>query len=309
MKSRLRFPGAVVLGKESAVAWLRIAVCALLIPAFAGAADLTIQRLALHDYEDGPLIAGGYEYLPGETVWMSGRVTGFSRAVVDKEEALDHVRLTWQLRATDPGGILIGPPLRGAIEETLRPEDKTWIPKFVVNFSIPQYAVRGIYKIAVTIRDDVSKSEVPGQIEFRVRGDDPPPADVAFGQRNFRFLAKEDDRFALRPPVYKQGASLFARFDIVGHKFDGNNHFAVEYGISILSPPNAEGVSKALFKQESAATESGESFYPQRWVPGGFRIDLDKDVPVGEHTLVLTLRDKVAGTTQEFQQTFTVQAQ
>jgi hypothetical protein len=198
--------------------------------------------------------------------------------------------------------------MRGVVEETLRPEDKTWVPKIVASFVIPQYAVRGIYKIPVTIRDDVSKAEVSGQVEFRVRGEEPPPAGVAFGQRNFRFLAKEDDRFALRPPVYKQGASLFARFDIVGHKFDGNNHFSVEYGISILGPPNAEGASKPLFSQESAATESGESFYPQRWVPGGFRIDLDKDVPVGEHTLVLTLRDKIANTTQEFRQTFTVQA-
>lgn len=284
-----------------------LAICALLFPVFAGAADLAIQRLALHDYEDGPLIAAGYEYLPGETVWLSARIGGFSREVVDQEAALDHVRLTWQLRAMDPGGVLIVPPLRGVVEETLRPEDKTWVPRFVVSFAIPQYAVRGLYKIPVTIRDDVSKAEVTGQIEFRVRADDPPPADTVFGTRNFRFLAKEDDRFALRPPVYQQGASLFARFDIIGHKFEGNNHFAVEYGISILGPPNAEGVSKPLFVQESAATETGESFYPQRWVPGGFRIDLDKDVPVGEHTLVLTLRDKIANATQEFRQTFTVQ--
>jgi hypothetical protein len=287
--------------------WSRLAICVSLVPALAAGADLAIQRLALHDYEDGPLIAAGYEYLPGETVWLSGRLAGFTREAVDKEAALDHVRLTWQVRANDPGGVLIGPPLRGVIEETLRPEDKTWVPKFVVSFVVPQYAVRGIYKIPVAIRDDVSKAEVSGQVEFRVRGDDPPPASAAFGTRNFRFLAKEEDRFALRPPVYKQGASLFARFDIVGHKFDGNNHFAVEYGISILGPPNAEGVAKPLFAQESAATETGESFYPQRWVPGGFRIDLDKDVPVGEHTLVLTLRDKVAGVTQELRENFTVQ--
>ena len=291
------------------MSWLRLAICAVLASAFAAGADLAIQRLALHDYEDGPLITPGYEYLPGETVWLSVRVGGFGREVVDKDAALDHVRVTWQLRAADPGGTLIMPPMRGVVEETLRPEDKTWAPKIVASFVIPQYAVRGVYKVPITIRDDVSKAEVSGQTEFRVRGEDPPPSDAQFGQRNFRFLAKEEDRFALRPAVYKQGASLFARFDIVGHKFDGNNHFSVEYGISILGPPNAEGVSKPLFVQESAATENGESFYPQRWVPGGFRIDLDKDVPLGEHTLVLTLRDKVAGVTQEFREPFTVQPQ
>jgi hypothetical protein len=281
--------------------------CAWMVAALASGADLAIQRLALHDYEDGPLIAAGYEYLPGETVWLSGRMAGFAREEQDKEAALDHVRLTWQVRATDPSGTLVVPPIRGVIEETLRPEDKTWTPKFVVSFVVPPYAVRGRYKIPVTIRDDVAKTEVTGQVEFRVRGEDAPPADSAFGPRDFRFLAKEDDRFALRPAIYKQGASLFARFDIVGYKFEGNNHFAVDYGISILGPPNAEGVAKPLFVQESAATESAESFYPQRWVPGGFRIDLEKDVPLGEHTLVLTLRDKVGGATQELRETFTVQ--
>src|SRR3954468_9968304 len=91
------FPGARS-SKESVVL-LRAAVFALLIPMFAAGADLAIQRLALHDYEDGPLVALGYEYLPGETVWLSGRLNGFAREVVDKESALDHVRLTWQLRA------------------------------------------------------------------------------------------------------------------------------------------------------------------------------------------------------------------
>ena len=286
-----------------------------MLPVLAAGADLAIQRLALHDYEDGPLVTPGYEYLPGETVWLSVRVAGFGREAVDKDAAgplgliLNEVRVTWQLRAADPGGILIVPPMRGVVEETLRPEDKTWVPKIVASFAIPQHAVKGIYKVPITVRDDISKAEVAGQIEFRVRGDDPPPANAEFGQRNFRFLAKEEDRFALRPAVYKQGASLFARFDIIGHKFEGNNHFSVEYGISIIGPPNADGVSKPLFVQESAATETGESFYPQRWVPGGFRVDLDKDVPVGEHTLVLTLRDKIAGTAQEFRQAFTVQPQ
>jgi hypothetical protein len=270
-------------------------------------ADLGFQRLALHEYEDGPLVHSTYEYQAGETVWLSVRMAGFQREEQDKDAGLEHVRLTWQVRATDPGGVLIVPPLRGVVEETLRPEDKAWVPKFVVSFVVPQHAVRGTYRIPVTVRDDVAKTEASGQLEFRVRGEDAPPAGTAFGLRNFRFLAKEDDRFALRPAVYKQGAALFARYDIVGYKFEGNNHFAVDYGVSILGPPDAEGIAKPLYVQETAATESAESFYPQRWVPGGFGLNLDKDVPVGEHTLVLTLRDKVGGTVQEFRQTFSVQ--
>jgi hypothetical protein len=284
-----------------------LAACAVLTAALAAGADLAIQRLALHDYEDGPLITPGYEYLPGETVWLSVRVNGFQREVQDKDVGLDHVRITWQLRATDPVGTLIAPPLRGVVEETLRPEDKTWVPKVVTSFEVPQYAVRGIYKVPVTVRDDVAKTETAGQIEFRVRGEDAPPVGTPFGLRNFRFLATEDARLPLRPVVYKQGTSLFARFDMLGYKFEGNNHFSVDYGISILGPPNAEGIAKPLFTQESAAQEASESFYPRRWLPCGFRIDLEKDVPVGEHTLVLTLRDKLSNTTQEFRETFRVE--
>lgn len=286
---------------------LRLAISAWIVAALAGGTDLAIQRLALHQYEDGPLISPGYEYLPGETVWFSARMNGFLRETQDQDAGLDHVRLTWQLRASDPGGTLVAPPMRGVIEETLRPEDKTWVPKFIVSFQVPQYAIRGTYKIPVTIRDDVAKTEVSGQMEFRVRGEDAPPAGTPFGLRNFRFLAKEDDRLALRPAVYKQGAALFARFDIIGYKFEGNNHYSVDYGLSILGPPNADGVTKPLYVQETAASESAESFYPQLWLPAGFGLNLDKDVPLGEHTLVLTLRDKLSGAMQEFRESFVVQ--
>ena len=286
---------------------LRTVVCAWLLASVAGGADLAIQRLALHDYEDGPLVTPGYEYLPGETVWFSGRVNGFLRETADKDAGLDHVRVTWQLRALDPAGTLLMPPMRGVVEETLRLEDKTWVPKFTASFEVPQYVVRGLYKIPVTIRDDLAKTEVSGQIEFRVRGEDTPAAGTAFGLRNFRFLANEDARQPLRPAVYKQGAALFARFDIVGHKLEGNNRFSVDYGISILGPPNADGLAKPLFFQESVAEETKDSFYPQRWVPCTFRLDMDKDVPTGEHTLVLTLRDKISGAVQEFRQSLQVQ--
>lgn len=286
---------------------LRVAVGVYWLASLAGGADLAIQRLALHDYEDGPLVAPGYEYLPGETVWFSGRVTGFLRETADQDAGLDHVRLTWQLRAQDPGGTLLMPPMRGVVEETLRPEDKSWVPKFAASFEVPQYAVRGLYKIPVTVRDDLAKTEVSGQIEFRVRGEDVPPAGTAFGLRNFRFLANENARQPLRPAVYKQGSALFVHFDIVGHKLEGNNRFSVDYGISILGPPGADGAAKPLFVQESAAEETKDSFYPQRWVSCDFRLDLDKDVPTGEHTLLLTLRDKVSGAVQEFRQPFQVQ--
>ncbi len=188
---------------------------------------------------------------------------------------------------------MITPPMRGSIEEVLLPEDKDWVPKFLVNFMVPQYAPRGTYKVPITIRDDLTKKDLNGQAEFRVRGDEPVPDNAPLGVRNFRFLANPDDRFGMQPVVYKPGSGLIARFDIVGYKTDGNNHFSVDYGISILGPANTDGVAKTMFKQDIAAMQESESYYAQRWVPGGFGINLDPDVPLGEQTLVLTIRDKV----------------
>ena len=270
------------------------------------AADLTFQRISLVAYEDGPPNAAGYEYLPGETAWLSVRIAGFQRAVLDAQNKTDRVQFSWQVRAQDPNGILLVPPMRGNIEEILRPEDKEWVPKFLVSFNIPQYAPRGTYHVPVTVRDEIAKKEIPGQVEFRVRGDEAPAPDAPLGARNIRFLANPDDRLGMQSPGYRQGSALVARFDIIGYKTEGNNHFSIDYGISIAGPPDAEGNSKTLFKQEVAAQQASESFYPQRWVPGGFGVNLDPNVPLGQHTLVLTIRDKVGGTSQEIRQTFEV---
>ncbi|MEI9812586.1 MAG: hypothetical protein WDO18_07860 [Acidobacteriota bacterium] len=272
----------------------------------ASAADLGFQRITLLDYEDGPPLTPGYEYRPGETVWFNARVTGFQRDTTDKDEATDHVRLTWQIRPQDPAGTLLVPTMRGVIEETLRPEDKTWMPKVLVSFLIPPFAPRGTYRIPLTVRDDLAKKEASGQVEFRVRGDDPVLADATFGLRNFRFLAREDDRFPLKPAVFKPGAPMFARFDVVGYKFEGNNHFSIGYGIAILGPPDAEGVQKTVLSQDPPTQEESESFYAQRWVPGGFGLTLDPTVAPGEYTLVVTVQDKVAGATTEVKQTFEI---
>lgn len=274
--------------------------------AAASAADLGFQRIVLLEYEDGPPLAPGFEHRPGETIWFNARVNGFQRDAIDKEESLDHVRVSWQARALDENGTLIAPPARGLVDEQLRPEDKTYMPKVLLSFMIPQFAPRGNYKVALTVRDELAKKDLTGNVEFRVRGDDPVPQDAEFGLRNFRFLAKEDDRFPLKPAVFKPGAPMFARFDVIGYKLEGNNHFSVDYSISILGPPNADGVQKLMLRQDPPTADQGESFYPQRWVPGGFGVNLDPTIAPGEYTLIINIHDKVGNAEKEERQTFEI---
>jgi len=117
----------------------------------ASAADLAFQRLALHHYEDGPIIGSSYEYVAGEVGWFGVRISGYQREAREPEQG---ARLSWEVRITDPAGVLIEPPRKGGIDELLRVQDKDWVPKFNVMFIVPSYAPRGDYKIAVSVKDE-----------------------------------------------------------------------------------------------------------------------------------------------------------
>ena len=195
------------------------------------APDLAVQRLSLHQYEDGPILASSYEYLPGETGWFSARITGFATEPDDLDKRM---HLSWKVEVRDPAGILIEPPQQGEIKETLLKEDKDWVPKFVVNFMVPPFAPGGEYKIPVIVKDELAGMELSAELKFRVRGEASPTA-ASLGVRNLRFLARETDRIGLQPAVYRPGDTLFARFDIVGYKLEANNRFSVDYGLAIMA--------------------------------------------------------------------------
>lgn len=264
----------------------------------AAQSNLSIERMAVHQFEDGPVLAQSYEFLPGETVWFSCRIGGFRTEQEDNER---HVKLSWQMKVTDPGGILVERASSGRIEDRLLPEDKEWRPKFLANFQIPAFAFGGTFKIPVTVKDELSGMEASKTLELPVKGPAPFTADTLV-IRNFRFLRNEDDAVALRPAVYRPGSMLWARFDIAGYKVAENNRFDVSYGLAILG---ADG--KQLFAQPDAASQSKDSFYPQRWVPGALSLSLDANVAPATYTLVVIVRDKLNEETTELREIFQVQ--
>jgi len=283
------------------VAWRWIIPLTLLLAAetLPGASKLAFERLALHQYEDGPLLASSYQFLPGETIWFSVRIAGF-----ESQPAGDNrnVKLSWQVGIVDPDGVAVEPPRTGRLDESLRPQDKDWVPKFVVSFLLPSFVPGGTYHIPVTVKDELAGSEISGGLEFSVRAESIEPA-ASFVIRNFRFLRNETDAEALRQPVvYKPGTTLWARFDMAGYKFEANHKFSVDYGLAVL---NADG--KELFAQPEAAAESKESFYPQLHVPGALSLKLDPNVPPATYTLVVTVHDKIGGQVAEQRETFRVE--
>ncbi|MGH9559509.1 MAG: hypothetical protein ACRD30_09740 [Bryobacteraceae bacterium] len=260
-------------------------------------AALSIERLALHQFADGPLLPPGYEFVPGETAYFSCRIAGYKTLDQDDKKS---VKLAWTMRVADPSGVPIAKERSGAIADRVLPQDKNWIPKFLSSFVIPEYAPTGAYRISITVTDQIAGAEVEGELAFQVRGTGVAPSPTLV-TRNFEFLRNEKDSAALRPPVYQPGSTLWARFDIAGYKFGENNQFSVEYGLAVL---NSSG--EQIFSQPEAASDARESFYPQPFVPGALSLNLDKNVVSGEYTLVVTVRDKIGNQNWETRQPFQV---
>jgi len=262
------------------------------------APKFVFERLALHQFEDGPLLPDSYEFLPGETGWFSCRMAGFS---VEPEEETRHVSLIWELRVVDAAGVLLEAPQNGEIDQKLRSQDKDWAPKFLANFQVPPFAPGGVYRVAIVAKDEIAHAEIKGELAFRVRAAAFVPADT-LTIRNFHFFRGENDTAPMTTSAYRQGSTLWARFEIVGYKFQEDNRFSVDYGLTVLAPDGKE-----LFTQPEAATESKESFYPQRLVPGGLSLNLEKNLAVGTYTLVVVVHDKISGQATEQRATFRVE--
>ena len=271
----------------------------LLGTASPGIAALSVERIALHQFEDGPVLGPNHVFLPGETVFFSCRLTGYQTAVSEGEQS--SVKLSWNLQVTDPAGIPLVADASGAIAEPISQQDKNWYPKFLHHFNIPPFAPGGAYHIKVVARDEVAKVEFTSQLDFQVRGHavEPSPTLTA---RNLRFVKDETDGPPLDPATYHPGETLWARFDITGYKHGDKNHYSVEYGLAILSESGDQ-----VFAQPAAAADSSEAFYPQRYVPGAVSLNLNADVPQGNYTLVIKMADKVGDQTAEVRGGFSIQ--
>jgi hypothetical protein len=274
-------------------------VCALVPLARLASAAVAPERLALHQFEDGPVLPPNHTFLPGETVYFSCRVMGFQLASGPDEQRF--VKLSWHLETHDPAGIPLEKPASGRIEQQVFTQDKNWLPKFLHSFAVPPYAIGGTYRISVSVKDEVSGSEFATRLEFPVRGRPVEPSDVLTG-RNLHFLRTEQDGPPLDPAVFHPGETMWARFDITGYKFGANNRYSVEYGLAVLKESGEQ-----VFAQPGAASDSEESFYPQRYVPGALSLNLNPDVPLGNYVLVVTMEDKIGGQRAEVRGDFRIE--
>jgi hypothetical protein len=270
-------------------------LCATLAWAAAPPQPLAILRPALHQYEDGPPVAPGTTYSAGDSIFLTFEVGGFQIS------AESQVSLTCRVDAQDPDGVPLMASARHEINTTLTPEDKGWVPIVRETFLIPPLAPPGAYRIVMAVQDRLASRETKAELQIQVRGRRVAPSDTLLAS-NLRFVRAEDDFLSLEPPTYHPGEPVWVRFDIVGFKLGDKNRLHVSYGVSVVSPSG-----KTMYTQEQAAVEQGESFYPKRYLPSVFSLNLSQDVRSGAYTIVLTLHDEVGNQNVESKHEFAVE--
>jgi hypothetical protein len=269
--------------------WIVVATVCL-----SAAEPLAVVNAAIRQMEDGAPLPPGFTYTPGDILFFSFQVSGY-------QAAEDKVHVSYQIDALDPKGVRLMEPIKGAVEATLAPQDKNWMPKVHPEIAIPPLAGSGTYKIVARVHDEVAKTDAMKEVSFSVRGHEVAPSDT-LAVRNFLFYRSESDPRPLENAVYRAGDAIWARFDIIGYKLGEGNNVEVSYGIAVL---NEEG--KVLYSQDQAAVEKGGSFYPKRYVPGQMSLTTQSNMRKGDYYIVVKVDDRVGDQKSEAKEKFTVE--
>ncbi len=250
------------------------------------ARQLKIVRPLLHQYDGGPPLASGFQFLIGDAIFLTFQIAGYQ---VSDESKVD---LSYTVAAMDPDGVPFVETVHGKIATQVSPEDKDWMPLVNESAAIPPLAWGGTYRLKLAVEDNLSKRTAKTEIEISVRGRNIEPSQT-LTVRNFRFLRTEEDADPLLDAVYHPGDSVWIRFDFTGFRYGPKNHIHVEYGVALV---DASG--KALFSQPQAASEDEDAFYPKRYLSGALSLNLEKKIQPGPYVVVLTLRDYAGDRTQ-----------
>jgi hypothetical protein len=281
---------------------VRLAVVFLLL-AHSGFAALTLVSAGVRQFEDGPPVPTGTQFVAGETVFYSVHVAGYTIApsTTPGEPDKRKVRLSYTMDAFDPKGVKIVETVQSILDTEISDQDKEWKPKVRHEILIPPFAPPGKYKVVITLTDDLAKLNASAETPFEVSGFVVEPSSE-LTVRNFGFYRSEDDARPIPTAAYRAGDTLFARFNMVGFRFGERNTIDLAYDVAVMNPQG-----KQIYAQPNAAVEKSFSFYPKPYVPGGMNLSLQADMAKGQYTIVLTVHDLVGKQNYESRQTFDVE--
>ncbi|HEV3333697.1 MAG TPA: hypothetical protein VG096_22085 [Bryobacteraceae bacterium] len=261
----------------------------------AAPAPLAIVRSIISDSEGGAALPKTFDFVPGETLFFSCRISGFRQTAEEK------IHLTYTVDVFDPAGVPLVEHFKNEIVDEVGPQDKEWMPKIATEIAIPPLIGSGAYTIVVKAEDFIGKANAELTVPFQVRARRVDRSDT-LTLRNFEFLRSEEDTQPLETAAYRPGDTVWARFDITGFKYGPKNAIDVGYVVSIL-----DGSGKVLWTQPEATTEQSESFYPKRYISGTLSITIQKNTKPGKYAIGVQVKDTVGTQTNEAKETFTVE--
>jgi len=259
------------------------------------AAPLQITDAGIREKEDGALIAPGTIFVPADVVFFSCQITGFQVSPAKK------VAIEYVFSAVDPKGVAVIEPVSAKVDVELAPEDKNWKPRIRQTVLVPPLADSGAYKIRISAKDTVSGETSSVEIPFEVRGRVVEPSDTLV-IRNFHFYRREEDSEPLSVAAYRQGDSVWARFDITGYKFGPENLRDAAYTVTVTAESG-----RVMLAPGEPSVDKGSSFYPMRYTPCAITFNLQPNIPKGEYTVLVRAQDRVGNQTSEWKQTFRVE--
>ncbi len=275
---------------------MRSLVLLALLPALAPAAEpLGVVQAVIAQMEGGEALPGDFQHAPGETLFFSCRIAGFTKS--PKEE----IHLKYSVQAFDPKGVALSEIYQNEMQEEVGPQDKDWLPKIETQVDLPPILRAGAYKVLVKVEDVLAKTSAELAAPFQVRAKD-VPASPTLTVRNFQWYHTDEEERPMARPVYHPGDNMWMRFDMVGFKYGEGNKIDVSYVASLVL---ASG--KAIWTQPEPAVEQSESFYPKPYIDGEFGISLQKNFQPGTYTMAVAVKDAVGKQTYEGKFNFTVQ--
>ena len=250
--------------------------------------------------EDAPLVAADYRFLPGDYVYFSFQIAGFTITSSERGE-VHKLSVTYEVSLQDMNGVPLVEPVSDSIQAEVNPEDKNWTPKRRASFLLPSYLASGMFRVHVAVKDLYAKAEISKDYPFHLGGVDITPS-ASINVQHFQFFRREDDREPLEVPAYSPGDTVFARFDMAGFKFAPGNSYALEYGLSVTQPNG-----KTFLDAPHAAELKASSFYPAQFLPGTVRITTPPNTAKGGYVLRLTVRDLTGNKTYETTKSFSIE--
>ncbi|MBY0504758.1 MAG: hypothetical protein K2X03_12665 [Bryobacteraceae bacterium] len=243
---------------------------------------LRLEEATFRQFEDGPPFTQAYR--AGEQVFLDLRIAGYGRTDDENPE----LKLKWTIRAVNAAGQPFEPAVDSRFQTGLASQDSDYRPRARFSVAIPSFALEGDYRVEVRVTDDVTQQTADGSYPFRVRGKQ-VAKDAPLGTGPVRFYRQEEETAPLARPVYRPGAQVWLRFEIEGFLLGQGYGFDVGYGVVVTGPDG-----KDFLRQDPAAAETKQPFYPQAYVPATFVIQLPPTAFTGEYRVAIRIRDALA---------------